>query len=265
LKPNSSLGPDNVPPFIIKAIKTEFSSPLAHIFNLALQTGTYPDRWKSSRVTPILKSGEKSHAENYRPIAVLSSFAKVFESVLHAKIYKQVDPYLNDAQHGFRPGRSVNTNLLSLVDHVAAKLDEGSQVDVAYLDFRKAFDQVDNDVLLNKLSSIGFSPSLLRLFSSYLRDRRQFVRLGCYDSDYYHTKSGVSQGSLLGPFLFTVMVNDLADGLEIGRPLLYADDLKIVVDIKTQADCQNMQRNLDEVTGGVRKIVSILTHRSALS
>lgn len=247
LKPNSSLGPDNVPPYIIKAFKNELLSPLTHILNLALKSGTYPDRWKITRVTPIFKSGERSRAENYRPIAVLNSFAKVFESVLHTRIYKQVGPYLSDAQHGFRKGRSVDTNLLTLVDHVSKKMDEGCQVDVVYLDFRKAFDQVDNDVLLRKLSSIGFSPSLLKLFASYLKDRKQFVRLGCFDSALYSTNSGVSQGSLLGPLLFTIMANDLPDCLEIGQPLLYADDFKVIVDIKTALDCNAMQRNLDAI------------------
>ncbi|XP_061723662.1 uncharacterized protein LOC133529877 [Cydia pomonella] len=195
----------------------------------------------------ILKAGDKSRAENYRPIAILSSFAKVFESVLHSKFYTLVDPYLNDAQHGFRKGRSVNTNLLSLVNHVSDKLDKGCQVDVAYLDFRKAFDQVDNDILLEKLSAVGFDPSLLQLFASYLKDRKQFVRLGCFDSDLYPTRSGVSQGSLLGPFLFTIMVNDLSTCLVSGKLLLYADDIKVMVDIKTPSDCQDMQHNLDAI------------------
>lgn len=180
-------------------------------------------------------------------IAILSSLAKLFESVLHANISKQIEPYLNDAQHAFRRGRSVNTNLLTLVDYIAAKLDSSTKVDVVYLDIRKAFDQIDNDVLLNKFNAFGFSPKLLKLFADYLRDRRQCVRLGCYNSLAYHTRSGVSQGSSIGPLLFIMMVDDLAKHLEFAKCLLYADDLKLYVEIHSIDDCLALQRDLNAI------------------
>lgn len=247
LKPRSSVGPDNVPPYIVKAIKSLLAIPLAYIFNLAVESGTYPRRWKQSRVVPILKSGDKALVNNYRPIAILSTLGKVFEGILHNKIYKQIEPYLSNSQHAFRKGRSVNTNLLTLVEYISQEMDAGNQVDVIYLDFRKAFDQVDNDILLEKLDMIGFAPKLLNLFADYLGNREQFVRLGCYNSTAFHTRSGVSQGSSLGPLLFSIMINDLDSCLTSGRCLIYADDVKIFKSIRSVEDVRSLQHDLDEI------------------
>lgn len=247
LKLNSSIGPDNIPPLIVKSAKKLLCEPLCAIFNLALKSGVYPSHWKLSRVTPIPKSLNKTMVEEYRPIAILSSPAKIFESIVHKHIYAQVKAYLCNEQHGFRAKRSVDTNLLTLVDFISTKLDRKSQVDVLYFDFRKAFDRVNNDTLLAKLSDIGFAPNLLRLLADYLRDRQQFVRLGLYESRPYHTRSGVSQGSILGPLLFLLMVNDLPSVLNHARSLLYADDLKLYMEIKSEDDCRALQRDVDAI------------------
>lgn len=166
---------------------------------------------------------------------------------LHRRIYRQVAPFLSDAQHGFRQKRSVETNLLTLVDIVSRDMEGGGQVDVAYLDFKKAFDRVDNDILLGKLCAIGFSPKHLRLCSDYLRDRQQFVRHGCYVSEPYHTRSGVSQGSILGPLFFILMINYLESQLHNSTCLLYADDLKLSMRVRGEADCALLQQDLDAV------------------
>lgn len=247
LKPLSSLGPDNVPAFILKGLKEQLSVPLQHLFNLALATGTYPADWKVSRVRPIPKTSGATDVENYRPIAILPTIAKLFESILHRTISSQLKPYLCDSQHGFRSNRSVETNLLTLVDLISEHLDKGIQVDVLYFDFKKAFDRVDNDVLLRKLCKIGFSPKLLKLFSSYLRDRRQYVRHGHFVSSPYHTRSGVSQGSILGPLLFGIMVNDLPSVARSAKCLLYADDLKLIYGIEQPTDCESLQDDVDRI------------------
>ncbi|XP_045773470.1 uncharacterized protein LOC123872917 isoform X2 [Maniola jurtina] len=246
LKPNSSVGPDEIPPSILKK-SNYFVLPLFHIFNLSLKSGTYPSQWKLSRVTPIPKTGNTVAVEDFRPIAILSTPAKVFESILHEIIYKQVNVFLSDEQHGFRSKRSVNSNLLTLVDYISECLDRGGQVDVLYFDFRKAFDRVNNDILLSKLSKIGFAPNLLQLMANYLQDRKQFVRLGLYESKSYHTRSGVSQGSILGPLLFLIMINDLPSVLERAKCLLYADDLKLFMEIKSEAECVELQNDIDAV------------------
>lgn len=233
--------------FFIKAFKDLLVAPLAHIFNLSLKSGEYPRLWKISRVAPIPKSGDKCKAENYRPIAILSGFAKLFESLIHNKLYNQLESQLSDEQHAFRKGRSVNTNLLTLVEFISSNMDNRTQVDVLYLDFKKAFDHVDNNVLLQKLSSVGFVPRLLNFFASYLTDRQQFVRLGCYDSSFYHTSSGVSQGSSLGPLLFMIMINDLSSMLTHAKCLIYADDVKLYLPIRETVDCENLQIDINNI------------------
>lgn len=137
--------------------------------------------------------------------------------------------------------------MLEVTDFISACLDRGSQVDVLYFDFRKAFDRVNNDVLLIKLQKIGFAQGLLRFTANFLKDRQQFVRLGMYDSLPYHTRSGVSQGSIFGPLLFVFMVNDLPKVIKHSKCLLYADDLKLVIEIKSREDCLKLQSDVDAV------------------
>lgn len=159
----------------------------------------------------------------------------------------QIKPFLCDSQHGFRARRSVETNLMTLVDSISDHLDKGIQVDVLYFDLKKAFDRVDNDVLLGKLCDIGFCPKLLRLFASYLRGRQQYVQHGCFVSKAFPTRSGVSQGSILGPLLFGIMIDDLAAVFSSARCLLYADDLKIVYGVQEVSDCVSLQEDVSRV------------------
>lgn len=248
LNTRSAVGPDGIPPYLVKDCAVLFIEPLLHLFNLSIETATYPKAWKISRVTPIHKGGDRSDVSNYRPIAVLSVFGKLYETILNARIVQQIDIYLDDSQHGFRSGRSTATNLINFVDYVTGKMDVGMQVDAAYFDFQKAFDRVDNDILLQKCSSIGFNPKLLSLFSSYLQNRSQYVQLLGFNSPRYYTRSGVSQGSTLGPTQFLIMVNDLPKTISTSRCLLFADDLKIFAAVGDGADCDALQKDIDRVS-----------------
>lgn len=180
-------------------------------------------------------------------VAVLSTPAKVFESAIQRSIQQQVSNQLADAQHGFRPGRSTATNLLNFMTVVVPAVDAGGQVDVAYFDFKKAFDTVDNDILLGKLAKIGFTPHLLLFFANYMRNRQQFVDFNGWESDPYYTWSGVSQGSNLGPLQFLLMINDLPEVIRDGLCLLFADDLKLLLAVDNQVDCQHLQDDIDRV------------------
>lgn len=248
LKANTSVGPDGIPAFVIKGCIDGLIAPIVFIFNFILTTGEYPTIWKLSRVTPIPKKGSKLRIENYRPIAILSALAKVFEMVMHEYLLPQCRPYITSSQHAFLPKRSVTTNLVEMVDVISREMDARHQVDAVYLDFQKAFDRVDNDVLLKKLSRMGFVPRLLKLFADYLKDRKQFVRYGPYQSKPYHTRSGISQGSNLGPFLFLIFINDLPTAVSKATVLLFADDVKLVMPIKSVQDCYALQQDIVAVS-----------------
>ena len=243
-----SIGPDGLPGYVIRGCSDSLSKPLLFLFNLSLVKGVYPTRWKVTRVTPVPKSGSKSEVTNYRPIAIFSSVAKLFDFALYRRIYPQYEGQMADIHHGFRAGRSTTTNLTCLVEDLARELDHGGQVDVAYFDYQKAFDRVDNDVLINRLGEAGFSPTLLNFFSSYLADRRQYVRFNNFESNLYFTRSGVSQGSNLGPLLFTILVNGLGRVVRETRCLMFADDLKLYTVVSRVADCRGLQRDIDNVT-----------------
>lgn len=202
-----------------------------------------------TRVIPVPKGAKVSDISEYRPVAVLSALAKVFESALCTTIYRQVSGQLSDEQHGFRAGRSTDSNLMCFMNYACPVLDSepGAQLDVAYFDYRKAFDMVDNDVLLTKFAKIGFTPDLLKFFASYLGNRQQFVEYaGCYSRP-YRTLTGVSQGSNLGPLEFIIMINDLPEVIEDVGCLLFADDLKLFLKINNMTDHKRLQLNIDHV------------------
>ncbi|CAG9128665.1 unnamed protein product [Plutella xylostella] len=247
LPPKRSAGPDGIPAFLFKDCSYALSDPLLHIYNVCLQRMEYPEKWKLSRVIPVPKGAASSSVDGYRPVAVLSTPAKVFESAVQKSLLVQVQSQLSDVQHGFRPGHSTTSNLLNYMCQVLPEVDGGGQVDAAYFDFRKAFDLVDNDVLLSKLASVGCTPHLLQFFASYMRNRRQYVEYGSHQSEPYFTRSGVSQGSNLGPLEFILMINDLPSVVRNASCLLFADDLKLFLPIRDATDCIRLQQDIDRV------------------
>lgn len=253
LRPKTSSGPDGIPPFVFRDCRAVLAKPLLHIFNLCLSSAVFPERWKVTRVVPVPKGRASSSIEGYRPVAVLSTPAKVLESAIHKSLYEQVSGQLADEQHGFRAARSTTSNLLNYMADVVPAVDRGVQVDAAYFDFKKAFDLVDNDVLLDKLASVGFTPHLLQLFASYMAERQQYVDFAGHVSDPYFTRSGVSQGSNLGPLEFLLMINDLPSVVREARCLLFADDLKLYLPVETPEDCQRLQSDIDRVVAWSEK------------
>lgn len=247
LKPKQSAGPDGIPPYIFRDCRVALAKPLLHIFNKCLKAAVFPERWKVTRVVPVPKAGSAESVDGYRPVAVLSTPAKVLETAIHKSIYLQVGAQLSDAQHGFRPGRSTTSNLLCHMANLVPTVDSGGQTDSAYFDFRKAFDLVENDTLLRKLAGVGFTPHTLRFFASYLRDRQQYVEYAGHVSETYFTRSGVSQGSNLGPLSFLLVVNDLPEVVQDADCLLFADDLKLSLAVSSKEDCVRLQRDIDRV------------------
>ena len=245
IKSNSTCGHDDIPGFLLSDCATAFSRPLTILFNLILKSSSFPNFWKLSLITPIFKKGNTQLIINYRPISLLCNFSKVFESILHKFIQFQVRNRLSHTQHGFINGRSTVTNLCCFTQFVSDSFDAKRQVDVVYTDFSKAFDQLNHNILLSKLSSIGFSANLIKLFRSYLSGRSQRVTFHGFESDRIIVTSGVPQGSILGPLLFAIFINDITKNLS-SNVLMYADDLKIFRRINNFEDCLELQDDIDK-------------------
>lgn len=241
-------GPDGIPPYFLKKTSDYIYIPLHIIYNKCITEGHFPDIWKRANITPVHKTGPRHTVENYRPISILSSLSKLFERLVYDEIYPILHTIIIKQQHGFVKKRSTTTNLLIFTDYLFNSMDQQVQVDAVYTDFRKAFDKVDHELLLNKISYNGIRGDLLRWFISYVTNRTQKVVIQGFESATIKVASGVPQGSILGPLLFILFVNDIDKCFRHSKFLLYADDLKIFRNIRNITDCQLFQEDLDRFT-----------------
>lgn len=242
------VGPDGIHPLILRNCSAILCRPLAVIFNTSLTQGIFPARWKRSSVSPIHKKGSRSNIENYRCIAKLPTIAKFFEHLVNMELTKMVEKDIVHNQHGFMKRKSTNTNLMEFVNFCHKAMLNGSQVDVLYTDFSKAFDRVNHSILREKLNMFDVPLNLQNWISSYVSQRHQFVRFGTSESNDFEVSSGVPQGSHIGPTLFLLFINDIVK--ELGDEVfvsLFADDLKIAGIINKPTDSTKIQNAINRL------------------
>ena len=223
---NSSPGHDELPPFVAKTCMEGYIEPITHLVNESLKSGIFPSELKLARVVPIFKSGDPSLLTNYRPISVLSFFSKILEKIVYNIVFDFLceNEILYDYQFGFRSKHSTQQALITLVDNVTKSLDGSNIVISLFIDLKKAFDTVHHRILLRKLYAYGIRGILLKWFESYLTDRSQYVIYDGVESEIRPVECGVPQGSILGPLLFIISMNDICNVSDLMFAIMYADD-----------------------------------------
>ena len=248
LQPGKAPGPDNISPRVLKELADEIAPILTIIYQSSVDTGKVPSEWKEANVTPLFKKGEQYEPANYRPVSLTSVCCKVLEHILTSTIMDHLERHhiLCPEQHGFRRKRSCETQLLEFTHELFNNLAEGKQTDILILDFAKAFDRVNHSLLVHKLNYYGIQGVLTHWISDFLQCRRQAVVLNGERSDFIRVDSGVPQGSVLGPCLFLVYINDMPD-LLTSSVRLFADDTAAYNIVASIDDQKHLQHNLDQL------------------
>ena len=225
LNASKAQGPDEIPPWFLKLAAEEISPYLTDIFQTSVDTGKVPTMWKEANITPVFKKGSRAEASNYRPVSLTVVSCKILEHIISSHVMKhaEVNGILNNNQHGFRPRRSPETQLILTVDEIAKQLDKGKLVDMAILDFQKAFDKVPHRRLIHKLCHYGMSGQIANWVEDFLTGRSQRVMVEGKLSAKAPVLSGVPQGTVFGPIAFLFYINDLADNIQ-SSVRLFADD-----------------------------------------
>ena len=248
MKDNKSPGVDGIPPKLLMETVDQISIPLARVFNLSLKEGVVPFEWKEANIIPLFKKGSRNKSENYRPVSLTSVICKLLERLIkdHMVDFLVKHKLLNSSQHGFLKARSCLTNMLCFLEEITKWIDVGSPVDIIYLDFQKAFDKVPHQRLLLKLKAHGIGDSITDWIEQWLTDRRQRVVVDGEVSNWKSVLSGVPQGSVLGPILFLIYINDLDESIT-SNVLKFADDTKLFRKVNTDGDKQHLQNDLDRL------------------
>ena len=249
LNVNKACGPDLISPKLLKEGTEILTSHLSRIFNLSLFSSYFPPVWKQANVVPVFKKGDKTNVSNYRPISLLSCVGKVFEKCVFKHLHNFIvtNRLISPVQSGFTPNDSAVFQLLDLYDTFTKAIDDGKEIRVIFCDISKAFDRVWHKGLLFKLRRMGVGGSLLEWFRSYLGQRQQRVVLEGSYSDYIYIKAGVPQGSILGPLLFLIFINDIVN--DIGSNIkLFADDTSLYIIVEDPVMAANlMDIDLDRI------------------
>ncbi len=247
LKVNKSPGPDGLTPYFLKHSASSISVPLCIIFNSSLQLQDVPQDWKRARISAIFKNkGSRRQAGNYRPVSLTSLVCKLLESLIreHITEFMKDNNLFTYRQYGFLQGRSISLQLLEVMDKWTDALDAGLSIDTIYMDYQKAFDTVPHKRLISKLKSYGFNQQITNWVKSFLTSRIQQVVVNGKKSWWMNVTSGIPQGSVLGPVLFVLFINDLPETVS-SEVFLFADDTKIFKVIKGNEDQKRLREDLN--------------------
>lgn len=243
-----SSGPDGINNIFLKKCAFFVAKPLHYLFNSAFQSGCVPSSWKDAFIVPIFKKGNKSDPKNYRPVSLTSNIAKIAERHVHFLLshHCEANRIISSKQHGFLKGRNTTTQLFESIHYYTSQINKSKNTDVVYMDLAKAFDSVSHQKLIHKLRGYGLSGKLLTFVENFLINRIQRVRLNETISKSMIVKSGVPQGTVLGPLLFSLYINDAPNVLQSSEILMFADDCKIYKAINNSVDQMGLQLDLHE-------------------
>ena len=242
-----SYGPDGVHPKLLKSLADDssFVNAIVKLFRKCTDSGKLPQVWKSANLSALFKSGSKSDPLNYRPVSLTCILCKIYEKILRDEILLFVESKISPDQHGFVKGKSCLSNLLETMDSVMELIEEGIPVDILYFDFKKAFDRVPHNRLILKLQGLGIDGKVLDIIKDFLVGRTFRVSVQGEFSSFKDILSGIPQGSVLGPLLFILFINDLPDCLK-SSVKIFADDLKLIGNLSDKTVIDNDLKSLED-------------------
>ena len=242
LDTSKAMGPDGISQIVLSKCASVLCKPLHHLFCLTLKYGYLPCEWKLHKIIPVFKSGDRTQVKNYHPISLLSNTSKVLERIICNKITNHIVCQINPAQFGFLQNRSTVQQLLSFLSNA---FNDCNQLDVIYLDISKAFDTVSHPHLLTKHSSFNIGGEVWLWFQAYITNRRQYVSINNSNSCLLPVESGVPQGSILGPLLFIIYMNNIPDSVFYSNIYLFADDTKCFKRIIVKNEMDLLQSDIN--------------------
>ena len=245
VNPNKSQGPDSFHPKLINEKQNVICKPLNTIYQKSLNEAKIPQIWKYANVTAVFKNGDRSKPTNYRPISLTSVPDKIMERIIRDELvdHMNINNLFCIEQHGFIKGKSCVTQLLEFMEEITEAIDQGHEIDAIYLDYSKAFDKVPHKRLLTKISEYGIKGNVLNWIGDFLGNRKQRVMVNAISSEWRNITSGIPQGTVLGPILFLIFINDMPKVIQC-LVKLFADDAKLYQIIKCSQDRDELQGDI---------------------